>query len=281
MVWTYKGKQALPPAHAPSTLRCCESEPLVVMEGVLTPGSKASKKKPGRGFLAPSPSSASSSGSRPRSPSPNPIRPSSGDSPSSFPDSFPLALHDMPSDDYSSPERRAATPTRFDRSPSPLPRARPEASPGKRRSRDSPSTPQTTPSPSPSRSRKRRTSGLRPSALSDDAYSSDEEAVMPDALEFVNSSSLLLAAPQEVQLRILEMLGPAVLGKLGGCCRYLASITQVVWMALAKKRYPSVRSTTLHLSLIRGLACRALTPFDQSNSDQASVWPSTSSICPL
>lgn len=94
------------------------------------------------------------------------------------------------------------------------------------------------PSPSPRTHRKSEEVENRPRTDSEAGLDLDDDVLLVDAVE---SDSPLLQLPQEVLIRILEMMEPTTLGLTSGVCQYLRSVSQLAWMQLTKVKYSKVR----------------------------------------
>ena len=97
------------------------------------------------------------------------------------------------------------------------------------------------PSPTTRRIRQRASPPSSPSSTSTTDDSLDQDLDFP-LTERRDSDSLLICLPQEVLLRILGCMGPSELGRTGGTCRYLCSLSQTAWRILTQTRYPQVRT---------------------------------------
>lgn len=65
-------------------------------------------------------------------------------------------------------------------------------------------------------------------------------------VETIESDSELLSLPQEVLIRVLEMVEPLPLALTGASCRYLRSIAQMAWMKLTKDKHSKVRHESVY-----------------------------------
>jgi hypothetical protein len=106
------------------------------------------------------------------------------------------------------------------------------------------------PSPTTRRIRQRASPPSSPSSTSTTDDSLDQDLDFP-LTERRDSDSLLICLPQEVLLRILGCMGPSELGRTGGTCRYLCSLSQTAWRILTQTRYPQYTAKEWRILLRR------------------------------